>query len=68
MSVWAAKRKTRQQRPAPLDPKDELTVRVGWRICSIVYAKGCQCKALGRGQVCDTMKTAAQHAMAEVLK
>lgn len=67
MSIWATRRKARQQRPAPLDPKDDLTIRVAHRVCEIIYAQGCLCKQRGLSQVCDQMKLAAQHAMAEIM-
>lgn len=66
MSIWANKRKARLQQPAPLEPKEDLTVRVAQRICAIVYSH-CDCKQRGLNQVCDNMKTAAQHAMQEIL-
>lgn len=66
MSVWSNRRKARVQQPPPLDPKDDLTVRVAQRICQIVYSS-CDCKQRGLNQVCDVMKNAAQHAMQEIL-
>lgn len=66
MSVWSNRRKARVQQSAPLDPKEDLTVRVGQRICQIVYGE-CDCKQRGLNQVCDNMRNAAQHAMQEIM-
>lgn len=66
MSVWSNRRKARLQQPAPLEPKEDITIRVAQRICAIVYG-GCDCKQRNLNQVCDTMRTAAQHAMNEIL-
>jgi hypothetical protein len=65
MSVWAHNRKTRLQRPAPVDPVEDMTVRVAQRICSIVYQQ-CLCKQRGLNQVCDNMRLAAQHVFDEI--
>lgn len=65
MSVFSNRRKARLQ-AAPLEPKEDITIRVAQRICAIVYS-GCDCKQRGLNQVCDTMKSAAQHAMQEIL-
>lgn len=67
MSVWSARRKARVQQAAPLDPKDDLTIRVAQRICQIVYSS-CDCKQRGLNQVCDGMRNAAQHAMQEIME
>lgn len=66
MSVFSQRRKARLQKAAPLDPREDLTVRVGQRICQIVYG-GCDCKQRGSQQVCDNMRNAAQHAMQEII-
>lgn len=66
MSVWSRARKARLQRPAQLDAVEDMTVRVGQRICQIVYSR-CDCKQRGANQVCDSMKLAAQHAMQEIM-
>lgn len=66
MSVWSRNRKARLQQPAPLDPKENLTIRVGQRICQIVYSH-CDCKQRGANQVCDAMRLASQHAMSEIM-
>jgi hypothetical protein len=72
MSRWAMVRKARLKKllPPTLDPKDALTVRVAHRICAIVYGgeHGCVCARNGRNQCCDNPKSAAQHAMDEILK
>ena len=67
MSVWSERRKQRLAKPAPLDPKVELTNRVAYRICEAFYAGTCDCKNRGRGQVCGQSKLAAQHAFAEIV-
>ena len=67
MSVWSERRKARQAKPPPLDPKVEMTNRVAYRICAAFYAGICDCERRGRGQVCDQAKLAAQHAFAEIL-
>lgn len=73
MSRWAMVRKARLKKlqPPTLDPKDALTLRVAYRICAIVYGgdnKGCICERNGRSQCCDNPKSAAQHAMDEIMK
>lgn len=65
MSVWSNRRKARQQKPPPIDPVEDLTVRVGHRICQIVYGN-CDCKQRNLNQICDVMRSAAQHAFAEI--
>ena len=65
MSVFSLRRKARLQRAAPLDPAEDLTIRTAHRICAIVYSK-CDCGQRDMNQVCDTMKTAAQQAFAEI--
>jgi len=65
-SGFTARRKARLQKPAPPDPKDDLTIRVAHRICQIVYGN-CDCKQRGLNQVCDVMKLAAQHAFGEII-
>lgn len=72
MSRWAMARKARLKKilpPAPLDPKDAMTIRVAHRICAIVYGgeDGCICARGTRNQCCDNPKLAAQHAMDEIL-
>lgn len=66
MSRWAATRKARLAKPSQLDAVEDLTVRVGQRICAIVYSQPCGCAQRGLNQVCDTMKLAAQHAFSEI--
>lgn len=67
MSGFAARRKARLQKAAPPDPMDGMTVRVAHRICEAVYAGVCDCKQRQRGQICDQMKLAAQHAFNEIM-
>jgi hypothetical protein len=54
----------------PPDPKEAMTIRVAHRICAIVYGgeEGCVCQRQGLGRCCDNPKSAAQHAMDEILK
>jgi hypothetical protein len=70
MSVFSQRRKERLRQlagPPPLDPREDLTIRVAHRICAIVYSR-CDCGQRGLMQVCDVMRSAAQHAMQEILK
>lgn len=66
MSRWSAARKARLARPPQLDPVEDLTIRVGQRICAIVYSQPCTCAQRGLNRVCDNMKLAAQHAFSEI--
>lgn len=66
MSRWAAARKARLQKPPRLDPVEDLTIRVAHRICAMIYSGVCGCKQRNSQQACDTMKSAAQHAFAEI--
>lgn len=66
MTRWSDARKKRLQRPALLDPVQQLEIRVGRRICRIVYGGNCACEAQGRNMVCDNMRIASQHAFAEI--
>lgn len=66
MSVWSKRRKAQLYRPPQLDAIEDLTIRVGQRICQIVYSR-CDCKQRGLNQVCDNMRSAAQHAMQEIM-
>lgn len=65
MSIWSRNRKARLQQPPLLDPVEDLTIRVGQRICAIVYSH-CDCKQRGLNQVCDNMRNAAQHVFSEI--
>lgn len=70
MSRWANTRKQRLQRPPVLDAVQDMEIRVARRLCKVVYQnenKGCACEQQGRNMVCDTMRNAAQHAMAEIM-
>lgn len=70
MSRWADARKARLAKPPVLDAIADLEVRVGRRICKVIYHnnnEGCACEAQGRNMVCDTMKSAAQHVMQEIM-
>lgn len=66
MSRWSAARKARLQKPPQLDPVEDLTIRVAHRICAIIYGGICDCRQQGLNRVCDTMKSAAQHAFGEI--
>ncbi len=66
MSRWATRRKARYHKPPQIDAVEDLTRRVAIRICKIVYSGGCACERQGRNMVCDSMKSAAQHAFAEI--
>ncbi len=70
MSVFSQRRRQRLAQlagPPPVDPREDLTIRVAHRICAIVYG-GCDCGRRELNQVCDVMKSAAQHAMNEIMK
>lgn len=66
MSRWAQARKARLAKPPQLDSVEDLTIRVAHRICAIVYSQPCICAQQGLNRVCDNMKSAAQHAFAEI--
>lgn len=67
VSRWSQARKEARQNKVPqLDPVQQLEIRVARRICRIIYAEGCACARQGGNRCCDTMKSAAQHAFAEI--
>ena len=70
MNTFANRRKSalRERSVRAVDPKEDLEIRVGQRICSVMYGEGCMCMRLGRRQLCGTMRLAAQVAMDEILK
>lgn len=70
MNTFANRRKSalRERSVRAVDPREDLEIRVGQRICAAIYGSGCLCNRLGRRQLCNAMRLAAQHAMDEVLK
>lgn len=68
MSIWSQRRKAKNYQPPPPDPREGLEIRVARRICAIVYSQ-CTCHGHtnGKANVCEVMRTAAQHAMQEIL-
>lgn len=70
MAVLRRNKHTRTERVnlAPADPREQLFINVGRSICSIVYGQQCGCKVRGRDQCCDNMKSAARHAIQEIME
>ena len=57
----AARRKSPLVRPA-IAPD----LKLAYTICFWVYSRGCECRERARGQVCETMKKAAEAARRQI--